>query len=118
MDETGKILDHLKCPCCGKEEVDTLLPAMVLDLQKAMGRPLTITSGYRCQKHNQELIDKGLPAAKNSMHCKGKAIDVLIIDPQDKEKLIGMAKRIGFKGIGRGKTFVHLDLGEAREWIY
>lgn len=40
-------------------------------IRDAYGKPITITSGYRCSKLNEAVI-----GAKNSQHCKGQAADI------------------------------------------
>lgn len=54
-------------------------------------------------------------SSKKSMHLLGKAIDVAM-EKSSQEDFIKIARRVGFTGIGRYKTFVHIDTGMVREW--
>lgn len=46
--------------------------------RKALGSPLSITSGKRTPEGQEELIQKGYRAAKHSTHVYGAAIDILV----------------------------------------
>ena len=49
----------------------------------------------------------------------GIAADIAVSDPDERGKFIRVALEIGFRGVGLGKDFVHLDLQEsARAWGY
>lgn len=37
----------------------------------ALGEPIVITSGYRCQR-----LNKAVGGVQNSQHCKGEAVDI------------------------------------------
>lgn len=50
----------------------TALVANVLDpLREAYGRPIVVTSGYRCAK-----LNKAVGGARNSQHVTGEAVDI------------------------------------------
>ena len=60
------------------------LAAYVLEpLRVAMGRPIRISSGYRCERLNQ-----AVGGVKNSQHLKGQAADICI------EGVMAFGKRI------------------------
>ena len=40
-------------------------------IRKAWGKPIVITSGYRCEK-----LNKAVGGVSNSQHCKGQAVDI------------------------------------------
>ena len=73
-------------------------------------RPLKITSGFRCEKHNAKVSSTG----KNGPHTFGKAADVLI-SGADAMRLYDIARKHGVSGIGmsqkgtHSKRLVHLD---------
>lgn len=46
---------------------------VLLPLRKALGAPVTITSGYRGEK-----LNKLIGGAVNSQHCKGQAADISV----------------------------------------
>lgn len=107
----------LNCPCCGQAKLDPrLFPALQL-LEKSYNSDLKINSCFRCSKHNEELKARGYPVAVHSYHLLGMAVDISTVG-LDREKLIGLAKMVGFTGIGRGSNYVHLDFGPCREWVY
>ncbi len=73
------------------------------------GKAISIHSAYRTKTHN-----KSVGGAKNSQHLQGLALDLkppqgVPIDAFYKT-IKENAKRLGIKGIGRYKTFIHVDL--------
>lgn len=97
-------IDEFKCPCCGKAEMDEGL-LIALDLaREAAGVPFVITSGYRCEKHNKEV--GGSP---NSSHLKGLAVDIKASNSKTRFKIVNALIRSGFKRIGIGDGFIHVD---------
>lgn len=105
-------LREFACKCCGAVKIDSELVQRLQFLRDRIKRPITITSGYRCQKHNREV-----GGAQNSYHTQGLAVDI-VVENYGLEELANLAKAMGFKGIGIYKTggFLHLDLGEERRW--
>jgi lysozyme family protein len=107
-------LNEFACHC-GKCPVVLISPAQVARLQQlrnALKRPITITSGHRCAKHNAAIASEDT----TQQHVKGTATDIkaLGITP---EKVAAVAEAIwNDGGIGIYRTFVHLDsrAGRAR----
>lgn len=63
---------------------------MVLDpLRRLYGKPITITSGYRCQKLN-DLVG----GVKNSWHTKGNAADIHVASLTEATKLFNNLQKI------------------------
>lgn len=88
------------------EKISQLNPEMqekvmqLLDYAKSKGLKVQITSGYRTQEEQQELLrTRPQFAAKRSAHCEGKAIDIKIIGGTDADyKMLGdFAKSIGMR---------------------
>lgn len=83
---------------------------LLQQLRDAINAPLTVHSHYRSTGHN--LVVGG---AKDSYHLSGMATDCscrfLSLDD-----LANTARKVGFTGIGRYPTFVHVDIGPARQW--
>lgn len=107
---------EVSCQCgCGmfpKPELISRLQA----LRDAWGKPLTVTSGARCQKHNAAV--GGAPASK---HVEGLAADIAVTNGSDRYKLIRLAYHLGFTGLGLHPKFLHLDIRpvtEAVTWFY
>lgn len=107
---------QLRCRCCGKSNLHPELIPAIVALRSALGSaefPFTITSGYRCTKHN-----KAVGGALKSYHTRGMAIDLAVVGEARQSRLIEAALRSGFGGIGRANAFIHLDLGPRRRWTY
>lgn len=103
--------DEFKCKCCGKlpaggmnKELITLLQ----DIRNAIGRSISITSGYRCPAHNAK--QKG--AAKKSQHLLGNAADIRItgIKPNEVHAFIEKNFHARAKGLGKYPNFTHVDV--------
>ena len=104
------------CPCC---DTIKIVPAfythtgMLEWLRREAGFPIVVTSGYRCKNHNARI-----GGGARSWHL----LFATDIQPDDKEpakllRLFELAQNIGFTGIGRYETFLHLDLRpEALLW--
>lgn len=102
------------CKCCGnllvtKESADAW--DKIEEFRKVVKVPVIINSAYRCEKHNEEI-----GGAKNSNHLKGIAFDVRITDRLSRKSIYDAAEKVGFKGFGDYKNFVHVDTGKARKW--
>lgn len=94
--------------CCTTIKIDEKLVSYLQKIREHFGKAVTITSGYRCAKHN-----KSVGGASNSYHTQGKACDIQVknIEPAEVAKY---AESIGIKGIGlydtsRDGHFVHID---------
>lgn len=83
-------------------------------LRAEVGRPLVITSGRRCARHNT-----AVGGATRSQHKLRIAADIAL-GGHDIAALARAALRAGFTGIGFGRSFLHVDQrGESRVgWNY
>ena len=87
-------------------------------LRDALGKTITITSGYRSPERNAKI--KG--AAKNSQHVKGTASDIKVKGMTAKEVALvieGLIASGKMKegGIGIYPTWVHYDIrGVKKRW--
>lgn len=113
--------EELACKCngrhCGGEYYHD---PNFLDLLQALrirwGAPLIVNSGHRCVAHN-----KAVGGAKNSRHIFIAAdIRTTGYDLAERRQLYALATAVGFTGIGRAKTFLHVDNrpGKLTEWFY
>lgn len=95
------------CSHCGENEMKPDFMAKLQKLRTAYGKPLKITSGYRCAKHPIEAA-KSSPGA----HASGCAADIGI-QGAEAHKLLFLALQEGFTGIGVQQKgtgrFLHLD---------
>lgn len=92
----------------------TKLAVQLQILRDRIGRPITVTSGYRCAKHNA-----AVGGAKHSIHKLGLACDVQINRVSPKEVAEEAEEIDAFKlgGIGVYPTFTHLDMrGYRSRW--
>lgn len=93
-------------------DMDAKLLDVVWAMQQELGldEPLEVTSGYRTPRTNARTAG----ASKNSFHVQGQALDL-------KHKagiaaLHAAADGAASGGVGRYRTFVHIDTGPARRW--
>jgi uncharacterized protein YcbK (DUF882 family) len=79
------------------------------------GRPILVTSGYRTQATNERLRRQGVDAARNSVHLRGRAVDIQVpgVEPRS---MANLGLLLGLGGVGIYPTFVHLDVGPQRTW--
>lgn len=108
---------ELRCKCgCGQNRMDPHFLFALESLRNAYGRPMRITSGYRCPAHNAAVSPM---TGGSGPHTTGKAVDVAI-DRGDAYDLIALAKLAGITGIGvkqHGKgRFLHLDALPDAPW--
>ena len=86
---------EFKCQCGGKycngypAEMSSKLIDILEKLRKYFGKPVTITSGLRCSKHNT-----AVGGVSNSMHQYGKAADIYIAGV-DRAKIKAKAYELG-----------------------
>lgn len=109
--------------CCGGMELMEHDFMLRLDaVRKAFGRPLIVSSGYRCAAHNDAVSSTG----RTGPHTTGQAVDLAVFG-RDAYALMRLAYEFDFTGIGQkqhgphGQRFVHLDTlpdaaGQPRPW--
>jgi Uncharacterized protein conserved in bacteria len=105
-------LREFQCPCCGAVKID---PELVRRLQVArdrIGKPIIVTSGYRCPDHNRRV-----GGASNSQHLHGRAADIYC-QGVTVAQLADIAE--GYfqdGGLGRYAGHVHVDIrGTKARW--
>ena len=86
-------------------------------IRDRFGKPIIISSGYRCERHN-----RSVGGATASKHKAGMAADIMIagVAPSEVAKY---AESIGVKGIGLYETakdgyFVHIDTRVSKSFWY
>lgn len=77
---------------------------------KLGGRPVTITSGYRCSRHSV-----AVGGYANDAHTKGIAADISIAG-KSPEDIAEAAELVGFSGIGLMTGAVHVDVRNAKNY--
>ena len=103
--------EELTCHCgCGRCEMDAVFMARLEALREAFGKPMKLSSAYRCPDYNAAVSTTG----PNGPHTTGRAVDVLV-SGEDAWRLVQLAYDMGFTGLGvcqRGPhetRFIHLD---------
>lgn len=106
------VFDSPDLPGSGKC-IDKSLVRLLQQLEKATGYPIfkNINSGVRTPSHNSKV-----GGVYNSSHkipvCK--AVDIHTPTRIIQQKLVNAAKALGFKRIGIGTTFIHLDIDDSK----
>ena len=102
--------EELQCKCgCGRMEIPASFLEKLEELRVAYGKPMPVTSGYRCPSHNADVSDTG----EAGPHTLG-AVDISVAGA-DVHRLLQLAFIVGFTGIGIKQKgpfsgrFVHLD---------
>lgn len=103
--------------CCSETKIDEKLVSYVQAIRDHFGKAVTITSAYRCSKHN-----KKVGGATSSNHVKGMAADIQVKDVAPAE-VAKYAESIGILGIGLYETkadgyFVHIDTRTKKSFWY
>ena len=105
--ENFSVAEHnCKCGRCELQRCSTLLYPSLQKLRKKIGVPIVISSGYRCSNHN-----KKVGGSTGSRHIFGEAVDIKV--EMNLKEAAEEAVRIGFKGIGIYKSWLHLDVRSA-----
>ena len=103
--------------CCSTTIIDEKLVEYVQRIRDHFGKPVTITSPYRCEVHNRRV-----GGATKSYHMQGKAADIVVqgIPPREVAKY---AESIGILGIGLYESsqdgyFTHIDTRTTKSFWY
>jgi zinc D-Ala-D-Ala carboxypeptidase len=82
-----------------------------------IGQPLTITSGFRTEAHNDEV-----GGVDGSSHTAGFAVDVACRTSQLRYAILRAAQNVGISRVGIARTFIHLDCDPSKPkevaWLY
>ena len=102
--------EEFKCRHCGECHMDEDTMSKAQLLRTLYGKPMKITSGYRCSEHPVEA--KRAAAGRIGPHTTGKAFDTAV-SGRDAHAFLSAAHVVGFTGIGvqqKGQgRFIHLD---------
>lgn len=103
---------EFRCPCgCGGDTVDGELLYLCEVVRAIVGKPVTVTSGFRCVDHNA-----AVGGAENSQHLWGRAADLAVPAPLAvyQELCTLFPDTYGFGVYG---TYIHVDSrGEKARW--
>ena len=108
-------VDEMMCHCgCGEDSMDMDFMDILQNIREDMNRPLKISSGVRCAKHNSKVSSTGSNGPHVPRKEGTKASDILI-SGADALRLVDIARKHGISGVGisqRGphaKRFIHID---------
>lgn len=106
--------DEMKCPCCGKSEMDPDFMEKLNMARDLAGIPFIVVSGYRCEAHNKEV------GSTSSNHTMGRAADINCGKGRDRYAMDRAMIEAGMMGIGIGETYIHCDTNRPHPvlWTY
>lgn len=87
--------------------LDTLIVKVLDPLRAAMGRPITVSSGYRCKELNDH---KDIRGSRTSGHLKGHAADITLGSSE--------ANRMMAQWIAKHLTFDQLIDESSYKWVH
>ena len=105
--------EELACRCgCGVSKMDSVFMERLEAVRRKFGKPMKITSAYRCSEHPVEKAKSHMGNKPSGMHPNSRACDVAV-DRTDAINLIQIALQQGMTGIGVCQKgvgrFIHLD---------
>ena len=106
---------EFSCFCgCGFDTADIEIVKVLQEIRDHYDKPLRITSGCRCERHNVKV--KG---HYNSAHKRGAAVDFYVegVEPEKIYKLLDTWFPNKYK-LGDGDTFTHFGIGSLARWRY
>jgi len=113
---------HCNDPACQTQKVSSDLVTRLQTLRNALGSPIRVTSGYRCQAYQDALRAKGYETAAGvSQHTLGQAADIQPVDMRLMSGLLQYVKeQFADNGIGVATRFIHCDVRKppGARWNY
>jgi hypothetical protein len=100
--------------------IDPNLVALLQAIRDHVGRPVTVTSGYRSYGYNVELYRRRGKEPTASQHSSGRAADITIPGMSGLQ-IVRAAIDVGgcHLGLGVGRNFGHVDVrGSYARWSY
>ena len=110
--------DEFSCKCnCGSDQIDSELIRKLQEVRDALGEPMRITSGIRCNTHNSKV---GGTAGSSQLEGNGTAVDIACDNSAYRQKILSAITPV-FVRVGIAKTFIHCDVDvnkSANIWLY
>lgn len=91
-------------PSCSLDDMSASFMDRLQTARDLAGVPFKINSAYRSVEYELKKKRTG-----KSMHCLGRAVDIKCVDSGSRYVILGALIRAGFRGIGIGSTFIHVD---------
>lgn len=111
-------VSEFACKCGCGNKIDQRVINMAQVIRDALGVPIHVNSGYRCEKHNAKV-----GGVKGSKHTKGLAADLSC--SLGAVKMFETVRRLHAEGklpdldyCIRYKTFIHIDCGGKRKSLW
>ena len=106
-----------KCGCGYNVATDELLSKLE-SARRIAGVAFSISSGCRCQKHNDAQKD----SVSDSAHVGGFAADIRAEDSQTRFEIVSSLLKVGFERVGVAHSFIHVDCDPKKPknlcWVY
>ena len=94
-----------------KARIDVKLVEALQKLRNALGKSITITSGYRSYGYNKRLYEGRGQTPTKSQHISGRAVDIKVAGLNGLQLAKEAIKACGCDiAIGLGWSFIHLDV--------
>ena len=99
------------CQCgCNTGKIHDDLIRVLQEVRDHFGKPMTVTSGIRCERHNA-----GVGGSKRSQHISGKAADFKVKGVEPKEVYEWLLQKYPKTyGMGLYASWVHLDVRQVK----
>ena len=119
MDTKDFKVSEFACKCgCGFNNIDQRVLTMAQTIRDALGVPVRVNSGCRCEKHNARV-----GGVKGSKHVKGLAADLSC--SKSAKVMFDTVKQLHAEGklpdldyCIRYKNFIHIDCGGKRKTLW
>lgn len=101
-------------PSCKKTDMDESFMRRLNKARRIAQIPFVLNSAYRSVEHEKLMNRTG-----NSMHTKGRAVDIRCLDSQSRAVIVNALICAGFHGIGIANRYVHVDDRQIKTlWLY
>lgn len=115
---TNWLISEMLCHCgCGFRIERREFISLLTYARELANFSFPINSWCRCKDHNFKI-----GGSSNSPHLKGLAVDIGYRDGLLRYKIIQALSAVGFKRIGVGLDFIHVDMDHSKDyqgmWIY
>lgn len=107
--------EEMRCWCCGelppfvRANIEALVREVLDPAREKLGKAVTVTSGYRCQKHN-----RAVGGSVNSQHLYGEAADITAGSPEDNMRLVRLIVKNGrWDQMILYRSFIHVSWKKA-----
>lgn len=100
-------LNEFECTCCQRVKLDPRLLTILENVRAYIGKPVIVTSGYRCYEHN-----RNVGGASDSDHLYGWAADIVVakMQPEELANIVGFYLKDGRIITYSDKRCVHIGV--------